>query len=102
LAFGRPFELDLHDYVFDTLMRDLVGHDRRPAAFLIFVQLAYQARRGRRGWSHEQFAECTGLSKRTVQDGLGYLACRGLIAIRRDGPTEAAVIEVETPWRRQE
>ena len=90
----------LDDYVFDTLMRDLVGHDRRPASFLIFLQLASQARRGRRIWSHEQLAECTGLSKRTVQDGLRHLTRRGLVAIRRDGPTEPAVIEVQTPWRR--
>lgn len=90
----------LHDYIFDTLMRDLVGHDHRPGAFLIYVALASQARRGRKIWSHAQLAEFTGLAKRTVQDALRHLARRGLITVRRGAPTEAAVIETLTPWQR--
>lgn len=91
---------DIDDYVFDTLMRDLVGHDRRPGAFLIYLALASQAARGRRSWSHVQLAASTGLAKRTVQEGLRHLAGRGLIEVRRAEPTEAAVIEVLAPWRR--
>ena len=30
----------LDDYIIDVLMRDLVGHDRRPVAFLVFLWLA--------------------------------------------------------------
>ena len=85
-------------YVFDTLMRDLVGHDRRPAAFLVYVALA--AHGGWRAWSHVQLAEHTGLAKRTVQEALRHLSARGLVAVRRGTPVEPAVIEVLAPWRR--
>lgn len=38
--------LNLDDYVVDVLMRDLVGHDRRPASFLVYLWLiSEQARR---------------------------------------------------------
>ena len=30
----------LDDYVTDVLMRDLVGHDRRPVSFLVYLWLA--------------------------------------------------------------
>ena len=40
----------IDDYVTDVLMRDLVGHDKRPVGFLVYLWLAAeQARRvGRR------------------------------------------------------
>jgi hypothetical protein len=38
--------VNLDDYVVDALMRDLAGHDRKPASFLVYVWLtAQQARR---------------------------------------------------------
>jgi len=38
--FRRTIPID--DYVIDILMRDLVGHDRQPAAYLVFLYL-YQS-----------------------------------------------------------
>ena len=35
--------ISLDDYIFDVLMRDLVGHDRRPVSFLVYVWLAAEA-----------------------------------------------------------
>ena len=35
----------LDDYVLDSLMRDLVGHDRRPACFLVYLWLAGEQQR---------------------------------------------------------
>ena len=32
--------IEFDDYIFDSLMRDLVGHDRRPASFLVYAWLA--------------------------------------------------------------
>jgi hypothetical protein len=57
--------LNLDDYVVDVLMRDLVGHDRRPASFLVYVWLtAQQARRqGPVQVSYQELAESVGLSK---------------------------------------
>jgi len=39
--------MKIDEYVTDVLMRDLVGHDRRPASFLVYLWLASeQHRRG--------------------------------------------------------
>ena len=32
-------KLEIDDYVIDTLMADLVGHDRQPSAFLVYLSL---------------------------------------------------------------
>jgi hypothetical protein len=37
--------IKLDDYVLDTLMRDLVGHDRRSASFLVYLWLAGEQQR---------------------------------------------------------
>ena len=37
----------IDDYVLDVLMRDIVGHDRQPAAYLVYVWLYGQAARAR-------------------------------------------------------
>ena len=37
--------LSLDDYVIDVLMRDLVGHDRRPVSFLVYLWLAAEQKR---------------------------------------------------------
>lgn len=91
----------LDAYVLDTLMRDLVGHDRRPSAYLVYLALCAEHEAGRATLSHGEMAERTGLSKRAVQDALRHLAGRGLIAVERRGPTEAAIVTPLAPWRRQ-
>jgi len=35
----------LDDYVVDVLLRDLVGHDRRPVSFLVYLWLAAEQQR---------------------------------------------------------
>ena len=84
-------------YVIDTLMRDLVGHDRRPSAFLLYLSLAVG---GASTLSHAQMADRTGLSKRSVQASLAHLERRGLVRIDRRGPTEALTLTALKPWRR--
>ncbi len=37
----------IDDYVLDVLMRDIVGHDRQPAAYLVYLYLYGQAARSR-------------------------------------------------------
>ena len=95
--------LALDAYVLDTLMRDLVGHDRRPSAFLVYLHL-WRATHGR-GESQAQLAlmdiaEDTGLSKRSVQETLSWLAKRKLVAIARQSITAVPVYTVLRPWRR--
>lgn len=83
-------------YVLDTLMRDLVGHDHRPSAFLVYLSLAAL---GDVALSHAQLAEQTGLSKRSVQDAVRHLADRNLIRAARSGEREVTRYSVLSPWR---
>jgi DNA-binding MarR family transcriptional regulator len=90
----------LDSYVIDTLMRDLVGHDRRPSAFLIYITLASSAGDGQLlRLSHVQLAERTGLSKRCVQDAVDHLVARKFLRRSKSGATEVATCEVLNPWR---
>jgi DNA-binding MarR family transcriptional regulator len=86
--------------VFETLMRDLVGHDHRPAAFLVYLALAASSDGKPLAWSHQQLADRTGLSKRAVQDAISHLGKRGLLKIERRARTEPAILKPLKPWLR--
>ncbi len=95
--------LRVDHYVVDVLMRDLAGHDRRPAAFLIYLHLWAQtwgAERRSVRTSHGRIAAATGLSRRTVQNGLSLLVRRRLLRPLRDRRTAMADYVVVRPWRR--
>ena len=92
--------IELDRYVIDTLMRDIVGHDRRPSAYLVYLAIAAHAADGARGLSYGDLAEATGLSRRSVQDAVSHLARRKLIEVQRVGPTETALYRALRPWRR--
>ena len=92
-------QLTIDRYVVHTLMRDLVAHDHRPSAFLVYVALLELAASGRPTPSHAQLADLCGLSKRAIQDALRHLAQRQLISIERRGRTEPAIVRPLAPWR---
>jgi CRP-like cAMP-binding protein len=90
-------------YIVDTLMRDLVGHDRQPSAFLVYLYLWRQTHGSDRQNAQVallDIAEATGLSKRGVQDALGRLAKRRLLTVARESITAVPVYTVLRPWRR--
>jgi hypothetical protein len=89
-------------YVLDVLLPDLVGHDRRPSAFLVYLVLWHRGAAGRRAveLSLRELAEATGLSKRAVQDALAVLARRRLVAVTRAGVTAVPGYRVLRPWER--
>ena len=89
----------LDRYVVDVLMRDLIGHDRRPAAFLVYVFLATRDAEDQLPPSHAALAERIGLSRRAVQEALRHLSERGLIERERVALTEPARIRILAPWR---
>lgn len=94
-------EARFHPYVIDVLMRDLVGHDRAPSAFLVYLWLAHRARDNadnRVGASLQTIATATGLSKSAVQAAVRRLLRRRLVAAARAGPTVAPVYRVLQPW----
>jgi hypothetical protein len=93
-----PYAVDR--YVIDTLMADLVGHDHRPSAFLVYLAILAAAADGRAALSYTDLAERTGLSKRTTQNAIAALRGRSLIEVIRRGPTETPEYRPLTPWRR--
>jgi hypothetical protein len=100
-ACRRVISLALDDYVIRTLMPDLVGHDRQPSAFVVFLFLwerSAAARQRNVPLSLREIAEGTGLSKRAVQMALGVLARRRLVTARRRGPTAVPEYTVHRPW----
>ena len=87
-------------YVLDTLMRDLVGHDRRAASFLTYLSVLSAGGGKPVAMSHQQLADQTGLSKRAVQDAVAHLLRRGLLVVERRSRTEPASLKPLAPWRR--
>lgn len=89
------------DYVIDVLMRDLVGHDRKPAAFLVYLWLAAeQARTGQAVCvSYQDLAETIGLSRSSAQAAVSWLRGRKLLTAKRQTVTATPVYTVLAPWR---
>ncbi len=95
----------LDPYVTDVLMRDLVGHDRAPSAFVVYLWLWRNAQgrgRARVGASLQTIATSTGLSKSAVQSAIRHLAHRRLVTGERRRATEAPTYQVQEPWRRDD
>jgi len=93
--------LTLDDYVIDVLMRDLVGHDRRPVSFLVYLWLAAEQQRCGKAVtiSYKQLAESIGVSKSSAQAAAGWLAKRKLLAVSKAGFTAIPSYTVQKPWR---
>ena len=94
--------ISMDDYVLDVLMRDLIGHDQKPAAYLVYLYLYGQA--ARKKWkpvsaSLRTIADATGLSKSAVQGALAHLRRRQLIATTADHVTATPRHRVLRHWR---
>jgi DNA-binding transcriptional MocR family regulator len=90
-------------YVLDVLMRDIVGHDQKPAAYFVYLYLYGQA--ARRKWkpvaaSLRTLADETGLSKSAVQTALDLLRRRKLIETTSNHLTATPTHRVLRHWRR--
>lgn len=91
----------LDAYVVDTLMGDLVGHDKSPAAFIVYLYLTARAAGTRRRsvrLSHRSIAGDTGLSKSAVQAALRHLNRRKLVRSVRETITATPEHFVLRPW----
>ena len=91
----------LDDYVTDVLMRDLVGHDRRPVSFLVYLWLsaAQRQRAGPVQISYQDLAESIGVSKSSAQAAVGWLVRRRLLAASKQNATATPRYTVLTPWK---
>jgi DNA-binding MarR family transcriptional regulator len=95
--------IPIDDYVLDVLMRDIVGHDRQPAAYLVYLWLYGQAARAK--WkpvaaSLRALADETGISKSAVQTALELLRRRKLIESESDHATAIPTHLVLRHWRK--
>jgi hypothetical protein len=91
----------IDDYVTDVLMRDLVGHDRRPVSFLVYLWLAAEEtrRNGMVQISYQELAECIGVSKSSAQASVKWLIRRKLLAASKANATATPRYTVFSPWR---
>ena len=96
--------IGIDQYVIDTLMPDLVGHDHSPSAFLVYLFLwsqLYRTEQRRLAISLQQIAEGTGLSKSAVQAGTRVLQRRRLVAVTRKSQTAIPEYELVRHWVRR-
>ena len=96
-------QIPLDPYIVDGLLPDLIGHDRRPAAFVVYLHL-YRHSCHLANWSlrasHQAIADATGLSRSAVQGALAHLQRRQLVASSRTHPTAVPLHKVLRPWTR--
>lgn len=88
-------------YVLDVLMPDLVGHERSPSAFLIYVYLSHriEAAGGRAvQLSYATMALDTGLSRITAQRAIALLLRRQLVSATSVSRTSVPSYLVLRPW----
>jgi hypothetical protein len=90
------------EYVMDVLLRDLVGHDRRPVCFLAYLWLTAEEQR-RKGFveiSYRELAESLGVSKSSAQSAVAWLVKRKLLAVSKANVTATPRYDVLQPWRK--
>jgi len=94
--------IPLDDYLIDTLMRDLVGHDRRPASFLVYLWIHSEQFRRQTpvAASYRDLGESIGISKSSAQSSVGWLLRRKLLSVTRESRTATPAYTVKRPWRR--
>jgi hypothetical protein len=108
--------LKLDPYITDVLLRDLVGHDRRPASFLVYIWFtaeqqkaeqqkaeqqrhAHQRRVSAVTVSYQDLAESIGISKSSAQSAVGWLVRRKLLTVSKASVTATPEYKALTPWR---
>jgi hypothetical protein len=93
----------LDPYITEVLLRDLVGHDRRPAAFLVYLWLTGEQTRRKSpvAISYIELAQNTGLSRSSAQLAVRWLLRRKLLSSAKATATAVPVYTVQFPWRKR-
>jgi hypothetical protein len=94
--------LSIDDYVTSVLMRDLVGHDKRPVSFLVYLWLLAEQKQRNSAVqiSYQELAESVGVSKSAAQTAVAHLVRRKLLLVTKATVTATPRYKVQTPWRR--
>jgi DNA-binding GntR family transcriptional regulator len=93
----------LDAYVLDTLMRDLVSHDRSASSYIVYLHLwrrTLGSGKERVRVSLQRIADATGLSKSAVQGAVRNLTRRRLLRASKASTTAVPEYAVLRPWRR--
>ena len=92
---------NIDDYVTDVLIRDLVGHDRRPVSFLVYLWLAAEHAKTHADVqaSYQHVAESVGISKSSAQAAIAWLLNRRLLGVKKASATATPVYTIRSPWR---
>ncbi len=99
MAMAAREHLRIDPYVVEVLLPDLVGHDRRASAYLIYLVIAASPD-SRLAAGYDRLAERAGVSRRSAQAAVAHLTQRGLLEITRGGATDTSEYRALTPWRR--
>ena len=93
--------LSLDNYIVEVLLRDLVGHDRRPVCFFVYLWLAAEQQKNGAPVevSYRELAECIGVSKSSAQSAVSWLIRRKLLAASKRNSTAIPCYTVLSPWR---
>ncbi len=100
---GKNLKIEIDPYIIETLMPDLVGHDRQPTAYFVYLFLWFEAKKSKKKavqFSLREIAECTGVSRRSIQSATATLIRRKLIETKREHATDVPIYRVLCPWRR--
>jgi predicted transcriptional regulator len=94
--------LTIDEYVTSVLMRDLVGHDKRPVSFLVYLWLLAEQKQRESAVqiSYQELAESIGISKSSAQTAVAWLAQRKLVQVSKATVTATPEYKVLSPWRR--
>jgi hypothetical protein len=95
--------ISIDPHLVDVLLPDLVGHDRRPSTFVLYLWLWSVTRGvGRKSafLSYQMITDRTGLSKRAVQRAVAHLRRRQLVKVTRKSATSVPDYTVLSPWVR--
>ena len=90
-------------YILDTLLADVVGHDRAPSSFVVYLYLwnrTFGCGEKSVKASHQTIAADSGFSKSGVQAALRHLTRRKLVRSVRETQTATPEHFVLRPWRR--
>src|ERR1700737_1335010 len=96
-----PPAVDPH--LVDVLLPDLLGHDKRPASFVLYLWLYANTKAVAKKsafLSYQMLCDRTGLSKRAVPRAVAPLERRQLVRIARKSVTAVPEYTVLTPWIR--
>jgi hypothetical protein len=98
---SRYSMVKLDEYVLDSLMRDLVGHDHRPVSYLVYLWLVAERQRQNKpvSISYSDLAESVGVSKSSAQSAVAWLIHRKLISSAKATVTATPTYSVQTPWK---